>query len=166
MLPTLAMCAAAPPGYPQARILDCMSFGAAAHSRRILADDADCPCGGGVFGVCCAPILDGQSARTAVQLMRSRFTAFALVDERHLRASWHPLTAPDERGLDLDPQLRWERLEIVRAEAGAEGDRGGTVEFRAHWHDRSTGERGALHEVSRFRFAAGRWFYLDGDVDR
>ena len=94
--------------------------------------------------------------------MRSRYTAFALGDARHLRASWHPSSAPDT--LELDAQLTWVGLEIVGADGGAQGDRTGTVAFRAHWHDLSTGERGALQEVSRFRFAAGRWYYLDGAV--
>ena len=41
---------------------------------------------------------------------------------------------------------------------------GATVEFRARWHDAPSGQRGVLHEVSRFRLAAGRWYYLDGEV--
>ncbi len=92
--------------------------------------------------------------------MRSRYTAFALGDARYLLQTWHPTTAPTT--LDLDDALRWERLEIVRVEAGEADDRRGIVEFRAHWRDTRSGERGALHEVSRFRRAAGRWFYLDG----
>ena len=32
-------------------------------------------------------------------------------------------------------------------------------------HDPRTGESGRLHEVTRFRFALGRWYYLDGEVD-
>ena len=42
--------------------------------------------------------------------------------------------------------------------------RRGVVEFVASWHDPRTGESGRLHEVSRFRFALGRWYYLDGEV--
>lgn len=93
--------------------------------------------------------------------MRSRFTAFALGDAAYLAATWHPSTAP--AALDLDPSLHWDRLEIVRTEGGGAGDARGVVEFRAHW--RRTGERGVLHEVSRFRFGAGRWYYVDGAVD-
>lgn len=48
---------------------------------------------------------------------------------------------------------------------GGPGDDRGTVEFRAHWRMRATGEAGALHEVSRFLRVRGRWFYLDGDVE-
>lgn len=95
--------------------------------------------------------------------MRSRFTAFALGDAAYLRATWHPSTAPSR--LDLDAGLRWGRLEIVRTEGGAAGERAGIVAFRAHWDDSRTGERGVLSETSRFRAVRGRWHYLDGVVD-
>lgn len=142
-----------------------MSFGSAAAARgRRLAADAPCPCGGGRFGECCGPVLAGEPAATAERLMRSRFTAFALGDAAHLRASWHPSTAPDD--LEIDPDVRWERLEVRRTEDGAAGDRRGVVAFAAHWRDARTGERGVLSETSRFRFAAGRWYYLDGRVEQ
>lgn len=142
-----------------------MSFGAAAPRRRVLPGEAPCPCGGGAYGDCCGPILSGEPAPTAERLMRSRFTAFALGDARHLLDTWHPTTAPPR--LDLDDGVVWEVLQVVRTEAGQPDDRRGVVEFRAHWRDTATGERGErgdLHEVSRFRRAAGRWFYVDGDV--
>ena len=96
--------------------------------------------------------------------MRSRFTAFVLADAGYLARSWHPRTRP--HNIDLDPDLRWTRLEIVDAEAGAAGDTTGVVEFRAHWTDRSgaTAESGVLEERSTFVRRAGRWFYLGGEV--
>jgi len=142
-----------------------MSFGAGSGiSRgRRPADDDPCPCGSGsTFGGCCGPVLDGVPADSPQALMRSRYTAFALGDTEHVQRTWHPTTAPE--ALDLDEALRWERLEVLSASTDAAGRRG-TVEFRAHWHDGSTGQRGVLHEVSRFRLAAGRWFYVDGLVD-
>jgi SEC-C motif-containing protein len=40
---------------------------------------AACPCGGGAYGSCCRPLIAGeQLAATAEQLMRSRYSAFAL----------------------------------------------------------------------------------------
>lgn len=137
-----------------------MSFGAAAQRSRARPADAPCPCGGARYGTCCGPFLAGEAAPTAVQLMRSRFTAFALGDAAYLSATWHPSTAPTS--LELDPTLRWERLEVVRTEAGGAADSRGTVEFRAHW--RQGAERGVLRETSRFRRAAGRWYYVDGEV--
>ena len=39
----------------------------------------NCPCGQGQYAVCCQPLhLKQQTAQTAEQLMRSRYSAFAL----------------------------------------------------------------------------------------
>lgn len=95
--------------------------------------------------------------------MRSRFTAFALGDARYVRQTWHPTTAP--AALDLDDGQRWEALQIIRTEAGEPDDARGTVEFQARWRDADSGVSGTLHEVSRFRRAAGQWYYVDGEVD-
>ncbi len=95
--------------------------------------------------------------------MRSRYTAFAIGDAVHLEATWHPSTRPSD--IDLDDGVRWQHLEILATDAGAEGDRRGTVEFRAHFRD-ADGAAGSLHERSRFIHRRDRWWYLDGDVDR
>lgn len=127
-----------------------------------VADTDPCPCGSGdAFGGCCAPLLRGTPAPTAERLMRSRYTAFVVGDERHLSDTWHPGTRPEE--LTLDPAQRWTGLEIIEVDAGAEGDKRGIVEFRAGW--RSGAERGVLHERSRFVTQSGRWWYLDGRID-
>lgn len=133
------------------------AFGATA---RTLDPGAPCPCGGDVFGRCCGPVLSGEPAATAEALMRSRYTAFALGDRRHLEDSWHPSTRPAR--LDLDAGLEWIGLSILDTAAGAAGDTRGVVAFRARWRDgRTTGE---LSERSRFVRQRGRWWYVDGDV--
>ncbi|WP_314647703.1 YchJ family metal-binding protein [uncultured Microbacterium sp.] len=121
-----------------------------------------CPCGSGdVFGSCCGPLLAGASAApTAERLMRSRYSAFALGRPAYLLDTWHPSTRPSR--LDPDPGLMWRRLVIVDREAGGPFDDRGVVEFEAHWvHD---GERGRLHERSRFVREDRRWLYVDGAV--
>lgn len=134
-----------------------MSFGqASARSSRPSASDP-CPCGGGAFGDCCGPVLDGAPAPTAERLMRSRYTAFALADEAHLRRSWHPRTRPEE--LDMDAGTRWTGLIVHAAEEHGDA---ATVSFTARW--RRGAERGALTETSRFVRRAGRWVYVDGEV--
>lgn len=145
-----------------------MSFGNAASRRagaaRVDASDP-CPCGRGeTFGGCCAPVLAGAEASTAEGLMRSRFTAFAVGDARHLVRTWHPRTRPAE--VDLDPQLRWTRLEIVDREAGGPDDAAGVVEFRAAWtlDAGSATSTGVVHERSRFARLRDAWRYLDGDL--
>lgn len=117
-----------------------------------------CPCTSGLtFGECCGRwIVDGLPAPTAVQLMRSRFTAFAIADDRYLLATWHASTRPDE--LDLDQTIRWTRLDILRTEQGGPLERTGVVEFAAYY--RHDGERGIQQEVSSFLREGGRWSYV------
>jgi SEC-C motif-containing protein len=95
--------------------------------------------------------------------MRSRYSAFAVGDTAYLLATWHPSTRPVD--LDLDDDLEWRRLDVVRTEAGGPFDTTGVVEFVAHHRSRTDpSDRGRLHEVSRFVREDDRWRYVDGDV--
>ncbi|GAA1770983.1 YchJ family protein [Agromyces humatus] len=121
-----------------------------------------CPClSGEVFGACCGRLLSRSAlAPTAVQLMRSRYTAFVIGDAGYLLATWHPSTRP--AALETDASLRWYRLDIVRTDRGGPLDTSGVVEFVARY--RADRDRGELHETSRFTREEGRWYYVDGDV--
>ena len=121
-----------------------------------------CPCGSGTpYVACCGPLHDGAAAATAEALMRSRYTAYALGHEDHVFRTWHPRTRPDD--LSPAPGLTWQGLEVVRTVDGGPGDATGLVEFRARY--RTPDGDGTLHETSRFERRAGRWVYVDGDVD-
>lgn len=122
----------------------------------------NCLClSGEQYGQCCGRFHSGAAeAATAEQLMRSRYTAFALLDAGYLQRTWHPDSVP--AGLEPDPEMAWRRLDIVATSGGGPFDTAGTVEFKAHY--RHGGERGVLHEVSRFVRENGRWYYVDGDV--
>lgn len=124
------------------------------------APDA-CPCGSGrTYVQCCRPLHLGQrQARTAEELMCSRYSAFAVGDARYLLDSWHPLHRPDD--LRVDPDRTWTRLEVLRTLAGGPDDEHGVVEYRAH--SSAAGRASVLHEVSRFERLAGRWVYVDGE---
>lgn len=117
-----------------------------------------CPCGGGEFGSCCGPLVeDGVPARTAEQLMRSRYTAFVLDRPEHLWRTWHPRTRPEtvETG-----GVEWAGLTIVEVVAGGEDDDDGVVDFEARL---STSEGpSVMRERSEFRRRGGRWVYLEG----
>ncbi|WP_418275551.1 YchJ family protein [Isoptericola jiangsuensis] len=125
-------------------------------------DHARCPCLSGLpYGECCGPLHRGvRAAPTAEALMRSRYSAFVVLDADYLLASWHASTRPPS--LELDAGQRWLRLEILAVDGGGPFDSVGTVEFAAHF--RADGQRGQLLEVSRFVREDGRWFYVDGDV--
>lgn len=118
-----------------------------------------CPCGtGDSYTDCCGRWHAGAAAPTAVALMRSRYTAFALGDAAYLRSTWHRSSRPAT--LELDGDVQWRRLEIVDSVAGGPFDQDGIVEFRAH--HRSGPARGVLHERSTFTREGGRWWYVDG----
>lgn len=89
--------------------------------------------------------------------MRSRYSAFVLGDTDYLLRTWHPDSRPPT--LQLDPELRWLRLDIEETRGGGWLDTEGTVEFRAHF--RAGGSRGQQHEISRFLRENGQWLYLD-----
>lgn len=125
-------------------------------------DEQQCPCGSGIsYADCCGPLHAGErAAATALALMRSRFSAFAVGDAGYLRTTWHPHTRPKRVHLDTD--VVWRRLQIVDTEAGGEDDSSGVVEFRAQYV--RNGARRILHERSRFTRLKGHWLYVDGDV--
>lgn len=115
-----------------------------------------CPCGGDSYQDCCAPFLRREAwPATAEQLMRSRYTAFALGDAEHLLRTWHPRTRPET--LDLDERT-WTGLTITEQVDGTADDQMGIVGFVATWV--TDGARGSQSERSAFVRRAGRWFYL------
>lgn len=122
--------------------------------------DRRCPCGTGLaYAECCGRLHDGTAtAATAEQLMRSRYSAFAVGDAGYLLATWHPATRPDE--LELDDDVRWIGLEVLATTGGSLLAADGAVEFRASYLRH--GRPGAQHENSRFVRDGGRWRYLDG----
>ena len=130
----------------------------------------DCPCGAGKYQQCCGRYIGGgMVAPSAVELMRSRYTAFALRNEAYLRATWWPDTLPEE-AITAEDDVKWIGLKIVgHGHAGdavnADNADEATVEFIARF--KVGGRAHKLHEVSRFARqadAAGtpRWYYVDG----
>ena len=132
--------------------------------------DQLCPCGGGSYAVCCGPLIEGrEQARTAEQLMRSRYSAFARAAqdpaaiEHLLRTHPQPDVPLGQRRLELlrgSRGLQWFKLEVLACEAGGPDDAEGRVSFAAHW--RQAGDGGVHRELSRFgRGPDGQWLYLE-----
>lgn len=121
-----------------------------------------CRCGSNkIYKQCCGRYLLGlDSPRTVQQLMRSRFTAFALGGHgEYLLATWHPDTRPPLAAVELSQrEMHWKSLQVLASTQ--HGDQG-TVEFKATFED-SAGSGATHHELSRFVRLAGKWFYVDG----
>ncbi|MDD2929907.1 MAG: YchJ family metal-binding protein [Sideroxydans sp.] len=121
-----------------------------------------CPCGSNKpYAECCARYIEGGTpAPTAEALMRSRYTAYTQLKEDYLLASWHPSTRPAALGIADEAPTQWIGLEVKRhAQQDTEH---AIVEFVARY--KVNGRAHRLHEVSRFVQEAGRWFYVDGDI--
>ena len=121
-----------------------------------------CPCGtGSNYGACCGRLHSGAvQARTAEELMRSRYSAYALGNLDHVFRTWHPKTRPS----DVSPVegMAFVGLEVLEIVAGGPDDDIGVVEFRA----RLRGPDGVSEfcERSRFSRRAGQWMYVDGSI--
>jgi SEC-C motif-containing protein len=117
-----------------------------------------CPCGGGDYADCCMRFHDGALPDSAEQLMRSRYSAYALGLMDYVHRTWHPRTRPALAELHSDAAIRWLGLEVRRH--AATGVDEATVEFVAR--SKVGGRAQRLHEVSRFVREGGQWFYVDG----
>ena len=139
--------------------------------RSASSEPAQCPCGGGTYNRCCGPLINGeQLAATAQQLMRSRFSAFALA-ARDPQAIEHLLRTHPEAGqtaaarrkalMESCRTIQWLNLKVLDFQNGGQLDQHGTVTFEARWRDRDRRE-GVLKKCSRFgRDESGEWLYLE-----
>lgn len=124
-----------------------------------------CPCCSGLtYENCCKKFHDGQPANTALELMRSRYSAYALNNPDYIINTTHPKNPH----YDLNKR-RWKRsiqnfsrsnyfykLEILEF---SQDNKTATVTFKAHLiHN---GKDNSFIERSAFIKEFNRWFYLD-----
>ena len=110
-----------------------------------------------MFSECCEPLLKQQrSADTAVELMRSRFTAHVVGDYRHLHRTYAGTAGRPYVEDETAGDVKWTRLVVHREETGSKP---GTafVDFTAYFQDGETEQ--ALHEKAEFAQIAGNWIY-------
>jgi SEC-C motif-containing protein len=119
-----------------------------------------CPCDSTrPYAECCGPWHDGAPAPDSLALMRSRYSAFVLCNEKYLLETWHTTTRP--QSIPFDARQKWLGLSIV--DTRVTGDTTAEVEFIARSRV-SNAPAVRLHERSRFVREAGRWFYVDGTL--
>ena len=110
-----------------------------------------CPCGSAHYAECCQPLHLGQNkAKTAAQLMRSRYSAFAKheIDYIVQTTALGQQQALDVKAIsDWSKANQWLSLEVVQAQEKLDKNHA-QVEFKAHFHD---GQQAQIHhEVSHF----------------
>ena len=118
-----------------------------------------CHCGSQKnFNECCEPITSGiEKAKTALELMRSRYSAYATYAAEFLLATTHI----SERQYYTKSEIlkwatsnQWLQLEILEATEN-------TVEFKAYFLDNER-QKQIHHEFSTFKLENGSWFYVGG----
>jgi SEC-C motif-containing protein len=114
----------------------------------------------------CLPIIKGERpAQTAEDVMRSRFSAYALGEIDYILNSLHPDHRQDvdrEATETWSKSAEWKTLDIVSKEAGGPSDETGMVEFVAKFEINKVPQE--HHEKAHFGRQGGRWYYIDGDV--
>jgi SEC-C motif-containing protein len=127
-----------------------------------------CPCCSGItYAECCEPIIERESASTALALMRSRFTAFCIRKAIYLYNTTHAKTRLKTSLKEIDEWSKentWTKLEIIKVDKGAKNDSSGFVEFKAHFTD-INGMHQIHHEKSSFLKEGKKWFYYDGIIN-
>lgn len=119
-----------------------------------------CPCcSGKKYSECCKVFHEGALPQTALELMRSRYSAYALENPEYIIETTHPDSPSFEKNhegwkqaiLEFCRQSNFEKLEIL--DSGEDW-----VHFKAYLG------HGVLDERSKFEKVDGKWLYLNGEL--
>ena len=126
-----------------------------------------CPCTSKQpYDRCCGPFHAGTARpATAEQLMRSRFSAYALAKVDYLIATRSEAKRALENRDELAQYCKSVScvgLKIVHKEKGGPADDAGIVTFQASLQ--ANGRRSLHIETRSFARESGRWVYVDGVV--
>jgi len=127
-----------------------------------------CPCGSSLlFSACCNPFINKdniqqKSPSTPEQLMRSRFSAYAIKDAQYIYETYAAVQRSSQSIVDIKSwadECLWIALVVHEStETMVEN----TVEFSAYYVvDNTLCE---LREKSNFKLEGGEWRYIDGDI--
>lgn len=123
-----------------------------------------CHCGKNpTFNHCCEKyILSKEIPATAEDLMRSRYSAFCVVNMDYL---FNTTDLQVRYEFDRSANEAWaksaqfKKLEIIKTE---ESGTKSIVEFKAYFQ--ADGQEHVHHEISTFRKSNGAWFYRSGRI--
>ena len=124
-----------------------------------------CKCGTNknYLDCCGAYITNMKAPETPEQLMRSRYTAYAMSNMDYIA---NTMCGRASNGFDINDallmanQTQWLRLEVLNSKLKNKNI--GFVEFKAYYM--AQGNHYILHEISEFQHKNGKWFYVNGVV--
>ena len=128
-----------------------------------------CPCTSKLtYEKCCEPFLTGKALpESAEQLMRSRFTAYAMNKHLYLVETTAPerraTLTPDELDGSYCRSVKCISLKILGKRAGGPTDDTGVVIFHAKIQIK--GKATLYREKGTFRREEGRWLFVSGETN-
>ncbi|AYQ31525.1 YchJ family protein [Runella sp. SP2] len=125
-----------------------------------------CFCGSTLpFDECCGNIISGKrTAVTALELMKSRYSAYCVVAGDYLIATTHSSKRAQFDKASIEQwakESQWKGLKIISTAKGSALDSQGEVAFQALYIDESKKSR-VHYEHSLFVKEHNQWFYLSG----
>ena len=125
-----------------------------------------CPCQSQqTFADCCSPLLAAHhSAKNAISILRSRYTAYCLKNVKHLTNTLAKQARENFNASEVSSwvnKTKFIKLSIIKQKQGLETDTKGWIEFKAlviHNHQLST-----IKEISCFEKIDDTWYYT-GEV--
>lgn len=127
-----------------------------------------CPCfSGHPYVLCCRPYHLGKLPDTALQLMRSRFSAYALCLSEYIIKTTHPANPQFCKDFamwaktisEFSNHTEFNGLEIISFEEKSES---ATVTFKAHLIQDKKDV--SFTEKSYFEKVEGKWLYQSGEI--
>ena len=133
-------------------------------------DDQDlpCPCGTGKrYTACCKLFHQGQLSDSALNLMRSRYSAYALNLSAYIISTTHPkgphfshdVTDWSQKIIAFSLNTQFNKLTMLDFQ---DGDPFATVTFVAHLSQNK--KDASFTEKSLFEKINGKWLYLSGEL--
>lgn len=128
----------------------------------------DCPCySGETYGKCCKRLHDGELPENALQLMRSRYSAYALNIPEYIIKTSHPanLQYSEDKFFwkqsisQFSQSTLFQKLDILDFQ---ENDTLATVTFRAQLSQQNRDT--SFTEKSYFKKINDQWLYLSGQM--
>jgi len=130
-----------------------------------LSTNSPCPCGSGIkYKKCCQKFHNGAKAKNALELMKSRYAAYAVCNAKYITQTTHP-NNPDystdtkawvDSITHFCKNTQFFSLDILEF---IDGDNEAFVTFKA------TLSGGDMIEKSHFLKVDGRWLYESGEVE-
>jgi SEC-C motif domain protein len=132
-------------------------------------NEENCPCQSGLsYNDCCGPYHSGaREPLTALELLRSRYSAYAKQEIEYLRKTLVPV---EQSSFDAKTtrswaaESEWLGLEILRSEDGRDTDRQGVIEFLAKYRKKGEVETILHRELSLFLRLKKSWYFARGRI--